>query len=223
MPAGKGLMSLRQDQLDQVCRRLVSPHTALIDHYRPQSWWQRLGTEPVDIHEYAGEYVIDHSRHHWLTPLVNMAEMSTVTLVAGAFSLLMSALPWDLFGLQFIMWMCTIAHNAWMARHLLRWRADLIILTNWRLIRTGGILSSGVKNYRLDTIGNFNHISSVWAKILGFRDLRVIQSGGTHNQGADDEYCSRVPVKMARTIESWAIRPPTYTMYHVPVYDQPHW
>jgi len=207
MTATSGLMTLRDAQLERVCRRVSSPLIPVTDTWGDQWWWRRFGTEPVDIHEYAGERVIDHSRHHWCVPLIGMLEMSAAMVAMGVVSFLMGFVPLTTWGLQLAMWVCVMGHNAWMARHLIRWRADVVIVTNWRLIRTGGILSSGVKSYRFDTVGNCFRYSSVWGRLFGFCDLRIIQNGGPHNQGADAEYFPRLPRSIARVIESRATRP----------------
>lgn len=209
MNAGAGLMTLPDAQLNMVCRRITSPLMPLDDSWWGQPWWYRLGRpEPVDIMDYAGERVIDHSRHHWCVPLVSMSKMSAEMAAIGVLSLLMDLLPLSLGWFQAVMWCCAIGHNGWMSRHLLRWRADLIIVTNWRLIRTGGILSSRARSYRWDTVGNCFKDSSAWGRILGFCDLRLIQNGGPHNVGADAEYCLKIPRYIARLIESRAVRPP---------------
>jgi hypothetical protein len=207
MNVGTGLMTLPDAQLAVVCRRITSPLMPLDDSWWGQPWWHRLEPEPVDIFEYAGERVIDHSRHHWHVPLRSTVKMSAEMMVVGVLSLLMDLLPMSLWGLQAMMWCCAIGHSGWMSRHLLRWRADIIIVTNWRMIRTGGILSSRAQSYRWDTVGNCFRNSSALGRIFGFCELRIIQSGGPHNVGADAEYCPDVPIRIARLIESRAVQP----------------
>lgn len=206
MTAKGSLMRLSGAQLDRVCRRQLSPVSAY-DPWQAQPWWRRLGPEPVDIAEYDGERVIAHSRHHWCVPLINMGKMSAEMLAVGVLSVLMAWLPFSTLWLQVMMVLCTVGHQCVMSRHLLRWRADLVIVTNWRLIRTGGILSSGVKSYRWETVNNFERKAAFLARLFSCWNLRIVQGGGLHNQGADDEYVTRVPRKIARLVEALANRP----------------
>ena len=168
-----------------------------------------FGPDPVNIYACDGEQVIYHSRYHWCNPAINMLEMSVIMISVAVLSVLIDLLPFNMLWLQAIMWIGTIGHNCWMSRHLLRWRVDLIIMTNWRLIRTGGLLSIGRKSYRLDTIGNCQRLTSFWGRIFGFCTIRIVQNGGLHNVGASDEYLVRVPHRIADVIEHYANRPPT--------------
>lgn len=186
---------------------MTSPLTSIEDLWAGQPWWRKVGPEPVDIHEYAGERVIDHSRHHWCVPLVNMVKMSAEMLVVGALSVGMAVLPFSVLWLQVTMVLCSVGHQCWMSRHILRWRADLIIVTNWRLISTGGILSTGVHSYRWDTVGNCFRDGSPLGKLFGSWNVRIVQNGGVHDTGAAAEYFPRVPRRIARMIESRASRP----------------
>lgn len=206
MTARGSLMQLSGDQLGRVCRRQVSAVSSY-DPWHDLPWWRRFGPEPVDIAEYDGERVIAHSRHHWCVPLVNMGKMSAEMLAVGAVSIAMAWLPFNALWLQVTMVLCTVGHQCVMSRHILRWLADVVIVTNWRLIRTGGILSSGVKSYRWETVNNFERKATMLARMFGCWSLRIVQNGGLHNQGADDEYLPRVPRRIARLIEAQANRP----------------
>lgn len=141
-------------------------------------------------------------------PAISTFEMSGVMLAVATLSVLIDLLPLNMLWFQLFMWTLTLGHNCWMSRHLLRWRADIIIVTNWRLIRTGGILTTGIKSYRFDTVGNCYRIHSFWGRVFGFCTVRVVQNGGIHNQGATDEYLIRVPTRIAEVIEFYANRPP---------------
>lgn len=220
MDASKSLATTRNSRLAASCRYLRSPAIPHDDDVSGQRGFRLFGPEPVNIYSYAGERVVYHSHHHWCVPLIDTLEMTTVMAVVAVFSVLIDLLPFDLWWLQAIMWVATLGHTAWMSRHLLRWRVGLIIVTNWRLIRTGGLFSTGVKSYRFDTVGNCYRLTSFLGRIFGFCTVRIVQNGGLHNQGADDEYLARVPRRTAEIIEFYVNKPPVTAV--IPHLEHPH-
>lgn len=204
MAVSGSLVTLRGAELARLCRTSIRPVV------QTDGWWRELWhPEPVVIHAQHGERVLIASRHHWIVPLKNLATMSVEMIVMTIVSLVVSALPISSAWFQTVLWICALGHTTWMSRHLLTWRADVMIVTNWRFIRTGGIVTTGFKTYKFASVGNFYRSNSLVGRILGYSNVRIVQNGGPHNIGADDEYCPYVPRTVARVLDHCSSQPLT--------------
>jgi hypothetical protein len=201
----KQLLTPKQNKLTrtyQVVQRgtLNEPTLAqrLADFVRP---------EPVELGP--TERVIISDRVHWYAPIREIGarhlSMSALMMFMAAVSMMLDFLPipWEL---QALLWVVAIGHSAWTFRPFAYWWYDLYIVTNKRLIRTGGLIATGMRDYRFNTVNNFYKKTPVLGKILGFHNLRIVQNGGVHDEGAKHEYCQYVTRAVTRAVIAQSLK-----------------
>ena len=102
--------------------------------------WLRGLFVPAPVHSYLapGEQCIVATRRHWLVPLWRLARGGGMMTALGALTFL---LPGFLL-VQLALLLGAIAHSAWIGWCILGWRTDQIGVTDSRLIRVSGILTT---------------------------------------------------------------------------------
>lgn len=169
----------------------------LLDPAAADGWWsgtwRYLGPRAPGI--VAGERFLLATNLHWCVQLQaqRFKHMLVTMPLMFATSIGTSLLPIGLWW-QAGVWVSMFGHEA--ARvvyHVLRWRADLYVVTNRRVIRTSGLVFRKKTSYLFD---RFTHVSVMhqhwWELPLRFGTVRI-ESGGQHDDGASGEFLRFVP------------------------------
>jgi hypothetical protein len=108
-----------------------------------------------------GEVIVDEVRHHWMAYLLPMAEGLL------AFALLVFS-PWvrmDLASVPVLVAFALLAHAAW---GTLREHRDRFVITNMRVFRVHGVLSTHLATMPLHRILDITVVKPFHGRILGF-------------------------------------------------------
>jgi hypothetical protein len=162
-------------------RPLIPAPSYEVEEVRPLSPLARIwrSVTALSPEEYLGstEEILKRSKLHWIVPvravLQSMAAMPLAMLLAFV-------LGWLFLGvllLQIILWLPTIAHQCYMAYLILQWNADVVVLTDQRLIRTRGVFTTSVDAANLDMITSSSYYSNFFGKIFNYGTLRVVTAG----------------------------------------------
>lgn len=162
----------------------------------PRRAWQWLGQDSA--HSVAGvalspgERVLLSTRRHWLIPCRGLLRMSAMMPVIFGVSVVLDVVAAGLWWLQMVLWVGTAVHCTRVGCRVLSWRADLLVITNNRMMQVVGVLKRSVSEHRLPHITDSEVRHSVLGRIMGYGTLRI-ESGGRHDDGAKRELLTHVP------------------------------
>jgi len=139
--------------------------------------WLRGLFVPAPVHSYLapGEQCIVATRRHWLVPLWRLARGGVMMTALGALTFL---LPGFLL-VQLALLLGALAHSAWIGWCILAWRTDQIGVTDSRLIRVSGILTTSVDIVPLAEITDLSLRCTIGGRVLGYGALRIETAGQT--------------------------------------------
>ena len=130
-----------------------------------------------------GEVVVDEVLHHWFSYLKPLAE-----LLAGVALLLVAAvIPMDVAGVVLLVAMAVVVH-AWYG--ILRERRDRFVITNMRVFRVHGVLSTHLATMPLHRILDIRVDKPVLGRIFGFGHF-VFESAAQEQGLRDIRYVGR--------------------------------
>ncbi|WP_205470956.1 PH domain-containing protein [Nocardioides sp. SYSU D00038] len=130
-----------------------------------------------------GEVIVDEVRRHWVAFVVPFAEL------AGAFVLLLASLvvDLDLAGLLLLLAIGLLLHGGWGA---LREHRDRFVITNMRVFRVHGVLTSNLATMPLHRILDIAVKKPVTGRILGYGHF-VFESAAQEQGLRDIRYVGR--------------------------------
>jgi len=142
-----------------------------------QRTWLRDLFVPAPVHSYLapGEQCIIATRRHWLVPLWRLARGGVMMAPLGALTFL---LPGFLL-VQLALLLGALAHSAWIGWCILDWRTDQIGVTDSRLIRVSGIITTTVDIVPLAEITDLSLRCTIGGRVLGYGALRIETAGQT--------------------------------------------
>jgi len=152
------------------CTRPAPPRLA-----PPVRGWLRELVTPAPLHSYLapGEPCRIVTRRHWAVPLWRLARGGAMMTPIGVLTFL---LPGVLI-FQVALALGAVAHAVWIGWCILDWRVEQIAVTDTRLIRVSGILSTTVDIVPLSKITDMTLRHSIPGRILGYGQLRVETAG----------------------------------------------
>ena len=164
--------------------------------------WLRDLFVPAPVHSYLapGEQCIVATRRHWLVPLWRLARGGGMMTALGALTFL---LPGFLL-VQLALLLGALAHSAWIGWCILDWRTDQIGVTDLRLIRVSGIITTTVDIVPLAEITDLSLHCTIGGRVLGYGALRIETAG----QARALERLDFVPHAVHRAMLTGALRAP---------------
>jgi PH (Pleckstrin Homology) domain-containing protein len=108
-----------------------------------------------------GEVIVDVVHHHWAAYTVPLLECALAVLLLGA----TSVVPVQISSLPFVLALGLFGHAAWGAA---RERRDRFVITNMRVFRVHGVLSSHLATMPLSRILDITVVKPLHGRILGF-------------------------------------------------------
>jgi len=148
-------------------------------HHRPTTHpgraWLRELFVPAPVHSYLapGEQCLIATRRHWMVPLWRLARGGAMMTAIGVLTFLVPG--WFL--VQAALLVGALAHTAWIIWCILDWRVEQIAVTDTRLIRVSGILTTTLDTVPLAQITDMSIRQSIPGRILGYGQLRVETAG----------------------------------------------
>jgi len=154
---------------------LVSPPPPPIPQRPPARAWLREVISPAPPESYVahGEQCILATRRHWLVPLRDIARGSGMMAVIGV---LIIVAP-GLFLVQLVLLLSALAHTAWIGWCVLKWRIERIAVTDTRLIRVSGIITTTVDTVPLSEITDMSFRQSIPGRILDYGEIQIETAG----------------------------------------------
>jgi hypothetical protein len=183
---------------------IYRPNGELVDHKgrgiarrRPtRALWRYLGQDHQAtvwaVPRMVGERVLVSTPMHWLVACKEIFAMSATVLVGLVISVAIEYFASGLFWIQVGIWLVMVWHLCALGHKILLWRADLLIVTTHRMIRTGGVFTDKIGHVVPHRVTHYDLYRSFWGRVLNYGTFRV-QSAGQHNDGATDEYHRFVP------------------------------
>jgi hypothetical protein len=108
-----------------------------------------------------GEVIVDEVRHHWMAYLLPIGEG-----LAGLALLVISPwLPLDFASVPVLLSFALLGHAVWGA---LREHRDRFVITNMRVFRVHGVLSSNLATMPLSRILDISVVKPLHGRLLGF-------------------------------------------------------
>lgn len=141
----------------------------------PVRGWLRELVTPAPLHSYLapGEPCRIVTRRHWAVPLWRLARGGGMMTAIGVLTFLLPGFPL----VQVALALGAVAHAAWIGWCILDWRLEQIAVTDTRLIRVSGILSTTVDIVPLSKITDMTLRHSIPGRVLGYGQLRVETAG----------------------------------------------
>jgi len=177
--------SMKENMMENKSTEIAPRHTELIPRRvqpplpsrRPpvHRTWLRDLFVPAPVHSYIapGEQCLIATRRHWVVPLWRLARGGGMMTVIGVLTVL---LPGYLL-VQLALALGALAHTAWVLWCVLAWRVEQIAVTNTRLIRVAGILTTTVDTVPLAQITDMSMRRTIVGHILRYGTLRVETAG----------------------------------------------
>ena len=137
--------------------------------------WLRDLFVPAPVHSYLapGEQCVVATRRHWLAPLWRLARGGAMMVPLGALTFL---LPGFLL-VQLALLLGALAHSAWIGWCILDWRTEQIGITDSRLIRVHGIVTTTVDTVPLAEITDLSLRCTIPGRVLGYGSLTIETAG----------------------------------------------
>ena len=151
------------------------PVPALPRSVHPVRAWLWALIVPAPVHSYLapGEQCLIATRRHWAAPLWRLARGGGMMTVIGVLTFLV---PGFLL-VQLALLLAALAHTAWIGWCILDWRVEQIAVTDSRLIRLSGIISTTVDTVPLAKITDLSLRRTIPGRILGYGSLAVETAG----------------------------------------------
>ncbi|MFC4783697.1 PH domain-containing protein [Nocardioides sp. MAHUQ-72] len=130
-----------------------------------------------------GEVIVDIVHHHWAAYTVPVLESALAVLMLGA----TSVVPVQVSTVPFVVALALFAHAAWGAA---RERRDRFVITNMRVFRVHGVLSSNLATMPLSRILDITVVKPLHGRILGFGHF-VFESAAQEQGLRDIRYVGR--------------------------------
>ncbi len=141
---------------------------------RARKWLLDLFALPVaESYLSVGERRVIRTRRHWLVPLRDITRGGGMMGVVGVLTFLAP----QVFLVQLALWLGALAHSGYVGWCVLRWRAEQIAVTDRRIIRVSGILTTTVDAAPLSQITDSTLRRSILGRILGYGTVRIETAG----------------------------------------------
>ena len=143
--------------------------------------WLREVLTPAPAHTYLtpGEPVLLHTRRHWLVPLRTMGKAALMMPLAIGLTLALTFLAPHVWWLQALLWVGTAAHQGYLGYLVVLWRVEQILVTDTRILRISGLLTTRCDDVRLDQITDASIRQTLPGRILGYGAIRIESAGQT--------------------------------------------
>jgi len=137
--------------------------------------WLRETYTPADPGTYlgAGERTLIRTHQHWLVPLLSVTQATAMMPVAILLGFIMPGVWWLQLGLA----LTAVAHQGYLFYRFLAWRTDQLIVTDRRVIRTSGVLTTTVDAVNLDQITDSTYHRSLIGHVLNYGTIRIGSAG----------------------------------------------
>lgn len=126
-----------------------------------------------------GELTVIRTRRHWLVALRAVAQASVAMPLVLALALVLNFVASGVWWLQVLLLLGSVAHQGMLFYRVLEWRAELIVVTDRRLIRIHGVLSTTVDDIRLGQITDSTYRQTLVGHVFGYGSIRIESAGQT--------------------------------------------
>ena len=137
--------------------------------------WLRETYTPADPGTYlgAGERVRIRTRRHWIVPLRGIAAAAAMMPAAILLGFVAPSVWWIQVGLA----LSAVAHQGYLFYRFLTWRTDQLIVTDQRVIRSSGVVTTRVDAVNLDQVTDSTYHRSLFGHVFNYGTVRVGSAG----------------------------------------------
>jgi len=113
------------------------------------------------------------TRRHWIVPLRGIAAAAAMMPLAILLGFATPSVWWIQVGLA----LSAVAHQGYLFYRFLAWRTEQIIVTDQRIIRTSGVVTTTVDAVHLDQITDSTYHRSLFGHVFNYGTIRVGSAG----------------------------------------------
>ena len=137
--------------------------------------WLRETYTPADPRSYlgAGERILIRTHQHWLLPLRSVIAAAAMMPVA----ILLGFKAPNIWWLQIGLGLVAVAHQLFLLYRVLAWRTTQLIVTDQRVIRTSGVVTTTVDAVHLDQITDSTYHRSLFGHVFNYGTVRIGSAG----------------------------------------------
>jgi len=137
--------------------------------------WLRETYTPADARTYlgTGERVRIRTHQHWLVPLRSVLQSMAMVPVAILLGFVTPSVWWLQIGLA----LTAVGHQGYLLYRFLAWRTEQIIVTDQRIVRTSGVVTTRVDAVNLEQITDTTYHRSLIGHIFNYGTVRVGSAG----------------------------------------------
>ena len=137
--------------------------------------WLRECANPTTPSSYLGpgELCLIRTHLHWLVPLRSIAQATAMMPVAILLGFVTPSVWWLQIGLGLV----AVVHQGYLFYRFLAWRTEQITVTDQRIIRTSGVLTTTVDAVNLDQITDSTYHRSLPGHVFNYGTVRIGSAG----------------------------------------------
>jgi len=137
--------------------------------------WLRECVSPTAPSSYLGpdELCLIRTHLHWLVPLRSIVSAAAMMPVAILLGFVTPSVWWLQIGLGLV----AVVHQGYLFYRFLAWRTEQITVTDQRIIRTSGVLTTTVDAVNLDQITDSTYHRSFLGHVLNYGTVRIGSAG----------------------------------------------
>jgi len=137
--------------------------------------WLRECYSPADPRTYLGpgEHTLIRTHQHWIVPLRSVLQSMTMVPVAILLGFVTPSVWW----LQLALALTAVGHQLFLFYRFLAWRTEQIIVTDQRIVRTSGVVTTRVDAVNLDQVTDSTYHRSLFGHVFNYGTVRVGSAG----------------------------------------------
>lgn len=137
--------------------------------------WRFVQAEPLRLVD--GERFILATRQHWFVPLRGVSGMGVMWPIVFALNVFVERTVGDVWFVRDAIWLAALTHSALTGFRLMQWRAELLVVTNRRLVQTSGVLTHTMRETMLHQVRRFELYQSFLGQVFRYGTLHIELSG----------------------------------------------
>jgi len=137
--------------------------------------WLRECYTPADPGTYlgAGERTLIRTHKHWLVPLLSVTQATAMMPIAILLGFVTPSVWWWQLGLA----LTAVGHQGYLFYRFLAWRTDQIIVTDQRIVRTSGVVTTRIDAVSLDQVTDSTYARSLIGHVFNYGTVRIGSAG----------------------------------------------
>ena len=137
--------------------------------------WLRECANPTAPSTYLGpdELCLIRAHLHWLVPLRFVVQSAAMMPIAILLGFVAPNIWWLQIGLALV----AVGHQGYVFYRFLAWRTEQVIVTDQRIIRTSGVLTTTVDAVNLDQITDSTYHRSLFGHVFDYGTVRIGSAG----------------------------------------------